>query len=524
MFYFLELSLETYQTIADLKKFNFSSATLHADRAESLLRPISFITFHQLPDIEFWRQSMHVIHDGQQALIIVRAYIPLALQANPDAKNASQKMSTIISQLSSETQSDNALLQKTWLIKIFLPIKYQQQLQQVATALPDIQLLLQNMLNGHHRYMLLFQNSQELRATGGFMGSYSIIEIQDGQIPEISVQDIYQPDGQFHGFVLAPPGLQEYLSSGHGMRLPDANWSPDFPTSAKNTIGFFDAANEKNIDGVIALNLSVAEDVLKIFGDIPLPDYNLTVTPENISSVARSDRNSFFPGSQQKRNFLSSLFTKLKIKMEAAGPSQTAALAVTFLSDIKNKNVQFFSTDDTTQHVFEKYGAAGEVQIPSQHQYIYAVESNVGINKANQYITHEVAIKLEDFRTVITLTLHNQNPSGSGLHYIDYQRLLLPQDAVIRFIQVGNQTLPKWDEDSITTSTGQQVKQIGFLVTVPEQSDQTVTVEFTHPPLHTTHPILFVQKQSGLPPTPYTVTFQDQTRSILLDKDQEIGF
>jgi len=306
--------------------------------------------------------------------------------------------------------------------------------------------------------------------------------------------------------------------------LPDANWSPDFPTSAKTIFSFFDAANEKNIDGVIAINLSVAEDVLKIFGNIPLPDYNITVTPENVSTVARIDRNSFFPGSQQKRNFLSSLFTKLKIKMETENSFQTAALATTFLHDTKEKNIQFFSSDDATQHIYEKYDVAGEVKIPSQNQYLFLVESNVGINKANQRISREVAVRLEDFRTMVTLTLHNQNPAGSGLHYIDYQRMLLPQDAVIRSIQVGGQTLTKWDEGLITTSQGQEVKQVGFLVTMPEQSDQTVNIELTHPQLGTMHPTIFIQKQSGLPPAPYTVIFQDQTKTILLEKDEEIHF
>jgi hypothetical protein len=43
------------------------------------------------------------------------------------------------------------------------------------------------------KYLVIFQNNSELRATGGFMGSYALVEIKDGEIIKMEV-----PGGGFY--------------------------------------------------------------------------------------------------------------------------------------------------------------------------------------------------------------------------------------------------------------------------------------------------------------------------------------
>ena len=57
-------------------------------------------------------------------------------------------------------------------------------------------------LDGKKReYMVLFQNENELRASGGFIGSYGILSVEDGKWRGLEVNDVYQADGQLKGHV-----------------------------------------------------------------------------------------------------------------------------------------------------------------------------------------------------------------------------------------------------------------------------------------------------------------------------------
>jgi hypothetical protein len=60
------------------------------------------------------------------------------------------------------------------------------------------------------------------------------------------------------------PGLNEYLSAGKGLRLPDANWWPNFANSAEQILYFFENNKATNYQGVIAINLRVVEELLEL--------------------------------------------------------------------------------------------------------------------------------------------------------------------------------------------------------------------------------------------------------------------
>lgn len=45
------------------------------------------------------------------------------------------------------------------------------------------------------RYLVLLQNNNEIRPTGGFPGSYAALTIDKGKITDFKVDDVYNPDG-----------------------------------------------------------------------------------------------------------------------------------------------------------------------------------------------------------------------------------------------------------------------------------------------------------------------------------------
>ena len=77
------------------------------------------------------------------------------------------------------------------------------------------------------RYLIVFQNNNEIRPTGGFMGSFALVDIQKGKILNIDIPGggTYDLKGQMKKEVEPPLPLQ---LSNNRWEFQDANWFPDF--------------------------------------------------------------------------------------------------------------------------------------------------------------------------------------------------------------------------------------------------------------------------------------------------------
>src|SRR3990167_4553646 len=93
----------------------------------------------------------------------------------------------------------------------------------VGIAVFAISILARSPFSGEKRYLILLQNQMELRPTGGFLGSYAVAKIKNGKLVDVSVQDIYEPDGRVTEHIEPPEPIQEAFQLGT-LRLRDANW------------------------------------------------------------------------------------------------------------------------------------------------------------------------------------------------------------------------------------------------------------------------------------------------------------
>src|SRR3989338_9111521 len=124
------------------------------------------------------------------------------------------------------------------------------------------------------RYLLIFQNSSELRPTGGFIGTYAIIEFDKGKLTNMMVDGIYNADGQLTVNVV-PPVQFQHISTAWSTH--DANWFFDFPTSAEKIAWFYEMTGGGKVDGVITLNVEVIESLLGVTGPIGIEKYGVTL-------------------------------------------------------------------------------------------------------------------------------------------------------------------------------------------------------------------------------------------------------
>lgn len=359
--------------------------------------------------------------------------------------------------------------------------------------------------NGKMTYLILFQNNYELRPTGGFMGSYGLLTFDRGK-PALTVEDIYVPDGQVTSHIDSPEPIQEAFQLGT-WRLRDANWNPDFPESAKTIEWFFDKAGISQIDGVIATNLSTFQKLLKLVEPVSLTDYSEKITENNVWEKAQFySQENFFPGSKQKREFLSDLSKEVLKKLDSSFIKKVQAAKVLYQA-LSEKQILLYFNDQEVQKPFESLNWAGAVEKPRCLPWLpscvadslFVVEANLGVNKANCCIER----KEELFVTI----------DGSQVHH------------KLQVTLTNNSSQFRWGgryKAWIRIIYGEEEK--GLWVEVPEGKTHVVTIEYETKNNGSSGPyVLSIQKQSGIDGVPFMlhITRNGNTQSISKDIMQD---
>lgn len=303
--------------------------------------------------------------------------------------------------------------------------------------------------DGKKKYLVLLQNSMELRPTGGFIGSIATVTVEDGIIATPIVQDVYALDGQLRGHVDPPVPIQDLLEQEHWY-LRDSNWDPDFRGSGQKAAWFYEKESGTTVDGVIAISSPFFTELLGATGPLNLSDYNDKITKENFFGKSLFyTKADFFPGSTQKKDFLGSLTVSLLGKLASKDSSDFSATADVLSSALGHGDIQFWFPQEQAQSIVEQAGWAGamsptmscELSVPAcTIDRMSIVESNMGVNKVNFYIKRQIKNRVDvDNDGVIsgTIAITYQNESGDdsalsgGGVYLTYLRLYLPRDAEI---------------------------------------------------------------------------------------------
>ncbi len=237
-----------------------------------------------------------------------------------------------------------------------------------------------------HHYLILFQNNDELRATGGFVGSYMLVDVNDGQITKMETRDIYETDRQFTTYLDAPPGISE-LTERWFMR--DANYSPDFPTTAKQLMWFLEHSRGPSVDTVIAITPTPVEDALKLTGGIELEGLSEPLTAENFTQVISLHTEAKIGDPDRPKTLLFQMIPRFK--EELAQLEQAPALLELMSDAAQGGHLQIYSTDEGVQAMVQEYGLSGAM-MPAQENvdYLSVISTSIGGNKSDQFVETDV--------------------------------------------------------------------------------------------------------------------------------------
>lgn len=286
------------------------------------------------------------------------------------------------------------------------------------------------------KVLVLFQNPYEIRPTGGFIGSYGVVEISKGKIISIRIDDIYNPDGQIDvkRVNVAPPEYIKYFLKEDKLYIRNANFSSDFPTSARTINELFDKSIQEKFQTVVAIDTKFIEKFLSTYGDIYLNSYEETITSENF--VERAQFHSEFnyqPGVSEKKSFLTSLGSKILEKLMASKPEELTPFIDSLYSLLESKNFQIYTELPFLSRTLSNLEWDGS-NITTKGDFLKIVNSNYGGNKVN-YLTenkYNYAIRSMTRDGVLrgSLTLEYKNKAKDKAwpygNFINYIKVLTP--------------------------------------------------------------------------------------------------
>lgn len=312
--------------------------------------------------------------------------------------------------------------------------------------------------DGPRRYLVLTQNPAELRPTGGFIGSYGIVTFDRGRLTERSFRDIALLDLPWrYPFIKPPTELANYLlGPKQPWQLADANWSPDFPTSAQDAIRLYaNESGDTRIDGVLGITTNTIDELLKATGPITIPEYQATIasgeTTLKTLQLTRVARN---PGDNRKA-FLSTFADRLFRTLLGLPPKQWGELlgqASTFQSQ-RLLLAWFRNADDAA--LVAQGGFDGAVR-QDPGDYVYPVDSNVApASKLNAVTIRLLKLDVEidavgNARNTLAVTWQNRILTADGKPYRDlptleerrilgmYFRLLAPERSRVESVSGGS--------------------------------------------------------------------------------------
>ncbi len=125
---------------------------------------------------------------------------------------------------------------------------------------------------GDRTYLVVAQNSAEMRASGGFPGSMGALQIKNGAISLGDFSTVYDVMAEQTPASMNITEQEISLFGGFMNVACDAGMDPDFTRVAAIWAAAYEAKTGTHVDGVISVTPSVVQDLLSITGSITLAD------------------------------------------------------------------------------------------------------------------------------------------------------------------------------------------------------------------------------------------------------------
>jgi len=403
-------------------------------------------------------------------------------------------------------------------------------------------------LNKLRTYLVLALNEDELRPGGGFITGVGEIQLNNGDIAKMDFKDAYAVDDFSQPYPDPPDPLRQFLGVDLWV-LRDSNWSPDFPTAARQAIHLYRPGYEVEIDGVIAVDQHAVQQLVKAIGPLTVQGVDQPITGASLLDYIHQawapeggeiDREWW----KQRKDFMGTIAQSALARVQS-GHVDWRSLATNTMQLLEEKHLLITANEPAVSKLLAERGWDGSLHRP-QGDYLMLVEANLGYNKASAKIQRAVQYQVDLTQTPpqAKLTLIYTHTSDVDISctpeirydpvytqmmdrcYWAYLRLYLPDG--IELQRASRHPIPasalyggeRWSGSAVVSSASKHTV-VGQALLLPTAAQSEMIFQYTLPETvssnneETKHYRLDLQKQAGMTSLPIDVT-------VRLPEDAEI--
>lgn len=319
-------------------------------------------------------------------------------------------------------------------------------------------------------YIVLLQNADELRPTGGFIGTVGVVRVDSGELTDQSFQDVYAFDRTASSTVLGPP--PEPLKRQLGVDawyLRDSNWSPDVPQTADRISQLFQrqgwlAASVSSVhvetaDGVILLEPGLFTSLLRFTGPVTVD--GITFSADGFFDQLQYAVEVGFAKQgipvEERKKIISKIGEALIARLTDQPAKRWVDLFDLALDAFAKKDAMVVMRDPALAKAFDVRNWSGRARGAIQDE-LWVVDANLAALKTDGVMDKRVDYQVDatdpaGLTATVRLTYTNTNRSITWRYtrYRDYVRIFVPegselissQGAMAKDLnQSGGQVLP----------------------------------------------------------------------------------
>jgi hypothetical protein len=278
--------------------------------------------------------------------------------------------------------------------------QYHQQLLDINRMLSDSADLLTNALGltGTKTYLILSQNSDELRPSGGYISTYGWMTVRNGRLVDYSYNPTTStspnpPPAQLASDVQVPSWWIQYAQPIYAAW--DGSWYADFPSTARMAAWYYDNGGNPHspADGVIGIDVAGFEYLLQGLGQVVVPEYNEVVTADNFREVIYRIRAESEAELAHKR-FLAALYSEILSAWQSADQQTSIEVRGALLRALQEKHIMIYFTDGSLNKAIDVLGWSGKQNSGLTNDYLQVVDANLG-NKADRSVIRQLTYDVE---------------------------------------------------------------------------------------------------------------------------------
>lgn len=278
---------------------------------------------------------------------------------------------------------------------------YRDQLNEINNLLLEAPDFLETALgiDRERSYLVLSQNNDEIRPSGGYLSTWGWMTVRNGRVTEYdysptTVDSPTPPPPEMAAEVQVPDWWIRYGQPLYAAW--DGSWYADFPSTANMAMWYYNSGENLHapVDGVISIDITGFEYLIEAIGSVYVPEYDRTVDAHNFRSVVYEIR--VEGHSNDHKEFLSALYRQMFTKWQSASldPAENQAVLGALLRAIQEKHVMMYFANESLNHAVELLGWTGRQLDGVGHDYLLIADANLG-NKSNNSVLRSVTYDVD---------------------------------------------------------------------------------------------------------------------------------